>query len=64
MSMPADDLRARRRVLTTLPLGITAVYIQGFLSVSCTTSWIRFSYNIQEPFSPRSPVPHGIGYTI
>lgn len=58
MSIPADDFRARRRVLMTLPLGSTTVYEQ--VLVVEWSAVVEVTYNVEKPFSPRGTVPNGI----
>jgi hypothetical protein len=59
-SKPAEDFRARWRVLMTSPEGSTTVY--GKTKVTRTTSY-PFSgstYRVQKPLSLRSTVANGV----
>lgn len=59
VSNPVEDLRARRRVLMTSPLGSTTVCrmrkVSGDCVLRCSTT-----YDVEEPLAPRRAIPHGI----
>lgn len=61
VSNPADDFRARRRVLMTSPDGSTTVYKSAPTRVSLEQLMGRDGTNrVKEPFRLRGTIPHGI----
>ena len=59
VSKPADDLRARRRVLITFPFGRTTVY-SDFITHDALLRSQSTTYDVEKPFSLSGPVSNSV----
>ena len=67
VSKPADDLRARLRVLMTSPEGSTTVCARVRVRVSVSgvdTDYDERTYRVQEPLRLCRSIPHRVSYAL